>query len=332
MADVLAHKRFHDEQAAYDWVEGHLWPDGPVCPRCGVLGRSTKLQGKSTRIGTYKCKDCRKPFTVKVGTIFEDSHIPMRMWLQAITLMCSSKKGVSANQLHRMTGLTLKSAWFMAHRVREAMRDGSLAPMGSGGIVEIDETIYGRASTHPKGRKPLATRSKNRLTNSAHKNVVLSLVQRGGKVRSYHIEGSTVAQVVPIVIENVSREAQVMTDSAMLYKGMNQDGWFASHDRVDHSAKEYARYEEGRPTIHTNTVEGYFSVFKRGMRGTYQHCKEKHLHRYLAEFDFRYNNRVALGVNDEQRAAAALLGVKGKRLTYKPANSKVTGNAKEEKT
>jgi transposase-like protein len=149
MTDVLSHKRFWDEAEAYKWVEAHLWPDGPVCPRCGQLDRSTKLQGKSTRIGVYKCKDCRKPFTVKVGTIFEDSHIPMRMWLQAIALLCASKKGISSNQLHRMLGITLKSAWFMSHRLREAMRTGPLAPMGSGGVVEIDETIHGRAATHP---------------------------------------------------------------------------------------------------------------------------------------------------------------------------------------
>ena len=315
MADVFSHPRFVDEQAAYDWVEAHLWPGGPICPRCGGLDRNTKLAGKSTRIGTYKCKDCRKPFTVKIGTIFEDSHIPMRLWLQAITLLCSSKKGISSNQLHRILGVTLKSAWFLSHRIREAMRSGELTPMGgSGGVVEIDETIYGRASTHPKGRR----RYNPKITNSAHRNVILSLVERGGEVRSYHIEGSTVGQVIPIVTENVAREAAVMTDSAMLYKRMNDGGHYASHDRVDHSKEEYARYEEGRPVIHTNTVEGYFSVFKRGMRGTYQHCKEKHLHRYLAEFDFRYNNRVALEVNDDQRAAKALQGVKGKRLTYRP--------------
>lgn len=318
MSDVLSHRRFSDEIEAYKWVEAHLWPDGPQCPRCGVLDRWTKLQGKSTRIGTYKCKDCRKPFTVKIGTIFEDSHIPMRLWLQAITLMASSKKGVSANQLHRMTGLTLKSAWFMAHRIREAMRDGALSPPplgGEGGVVEVDETIYGRAATHPKGR-----RFPNRkIVNSAHKNVILSLVERGGRVRSYHVSGSTVAEVIPIVTANVAKETAVMTDAAQMYKFRLRDA-FASHDRVDHTKGEYARYEKGRPVITTNTVENYFSVFKRGMRGTYQHCKEKHLHRYLAEFDFRYNNRVALGVDDDERAALTLTGVKGKRLTYRPAD------------
>jgi transposase-like protein len=313
MSDVLAHKRFSDEAEAYKWVEAQLWPAGPVCPRCGQLDRSTKLQGKSTRIGVYKCKDCRKPFTVKVGTIFEDSHIPMRMWLQAIALLTASKKGISSNQLHRMMGITLKSAWFMSHRIREAMRSGDLAPPmgGGGGVIEVDETIYGRAATHPKGRGPLMRRG---ITNAAHKNVVLALVERGGQVRSYHVAGSTVSEVIPVVNANVSREAQMMTDSAQLYK--YRLGTFASHDRVDHSKGEYALYPQGRPVIHTNTVENVFSVFKRGMRGTYQHCKEKHLHRYLAEFDFRYNNRVALGVHDDVRADRALQGVKGKRLTY----------------
>ena len=285
MPSVLSDDYLHDEAKAYELVESVLWPDGPVCPHCGVVDRASSMKGKSTRIGAYKCYACRKKFTVKIGTIFEDSHIPMRTWLQAIYLMASSKKGISSNQLHRAFGISLRSAWFMSHRIREAMRDGALKPpqMGGGGsgVVEVDETIFGRAATHPKDRR----RKDSRITNSAH--------------------------------NNVSREAQVMTDKAQLYKRMNDDGWFAGHDSVDHSASEYARYEEGRPTIHTNTVEGYFSVFKRGMRGTYQHCKERHLHRYLREFDFRYNNRVALGVSDQERATKALEGVKGKRLKYK---------------
>jgi transposase-like protein len=318
MPSVLSEDYLHDEAKAYELVESVLWPDGPVCPHCGVLDKASPMKGKSTRIGTYKCYACRKKFTVKIGTIFEDSHIPMRTWLQAIYLMASSKKGISSNQLHRTFGISLRSAWFMSHRIREAMRSGDLSPppMGSdGGIVEIDETIYGRAATHPKGRKQKVPRAKVRITNSAHKNVILSLVERGGSVRSYHVESSTVAQIIPIVTANVSKEAAVMTDKAQLYRYRLGD--FASHDRVDHSKGEYVRYEEGRPVIHTNTVENYYSVFKRGMRGTYQHCKEKHLHRYLAEFDFRYNNRVRLGVDDEERATRMLQGVKGKRLKYR---------------
>ena len=303
-----------------------MWPDGPICPRCGQLDRSTKLKGKSTRIGVYKCRDCRKPYTVKVGAIFEDSHIPLRMWLQAIALLCASKKSISSNQLHRMLGITIKSAWFMSHRIREAMRaDGLMPPLGgAGGVVEIDETIYGRAATHPKGRR----RKDAMLTNSAHKNVILALVERGGSVRSYHVAGSTVRQVIPIVQENVSREAAVMTDKAQLYKYRLGD--FASHDRVDHGKGEYVRYEEGRPVIRTNAVENYFSVFKRGMRGTYQNCKEKHLHRYLAEFDHRHNHRKALGIDDEQRALRTLKGVKGKRLTYRTTAGRRRSEARTE--
>ena len=309
---LLSQKHLQDEQAAYDWVEAHVWPDGPVCPKCGSVERISKMAGKATRFGLYKCYACRSQFRVTVGTIFEASHIPLRLWLQAMYLIAGSKKGISSNQIHRTLGLTLKSAWFMSHRIREAMRSGSLAPMGStGGVVEVDETIYGRASTHPKGRR----RKNAKITNSAHRNVILSLVERGGQVRSYHVEGSTVGQIIPIVTANISHEAQVMTDSAQLYK--YRLGNFASHDRVDHSKEEYVRYELGRVVIHTNTVENVFSVFKRGMRGVYQHCSEKHLHRYLAEFDFRYNNRMALGVNDEQRAAAIVKGIVGKRLTYR---------------
>jgi hypothetical protein len=208
-----------------------------------------------------------------VGTVFESSHIPLHKWFQAAHLLCSSKKGISSHQLHRILQVTYEAAWFASHRLREAMRTGELSPMGGAGgsgIVEIDETIYGRAATHPKGRGPFGAK----LTNSAHKNVILSLVERGGSVRSYHVAGSTVAEVIPVVEANVAKEAAVMTDKAALYRARLRG--FASHDVVDHSEKEYARYEDGRPVIHTNTVEGYFSVFKRGMRGTYQHCKEKH--------------------------------------------------------
>jgi transposase-like protein len=318
MPSVLSEDYLHDEAKAYELVESILWPDGPVCPHCGVLERASPMKGKSTRIGTYKCYACRKKFTVKIGTIFEDSHIPMRTWLQAIYLMASSKKGISSNQLHRTMGISLRSAWFMSHRIREAMRYGGFTPpMGSdGGVVEIDETIYGRAASHPKGRKEKVKGKTNvRITNSAHKNVILTLVERGGSVRSFHIEGSTVGQVIPIVLGNVAKEAAVMTDKAQLYS--RRLGDFASHDRVDHSKGEYVRYETGRALIHTNTVENYFSVFKRGMRGVYQHCKEKHLHRYLSEFDFRHNNRVALGVDDQERATRMLQGVRGKRLKYR---------------
>lgn len=311
---LLSQKHLQNEEDAYKWVEARIWPNGAQCPHCFEQKRVSKMEGKATRFGLYKCYACRKQFRVTVGTIFEKSHVPLYLWLQAFYLIAGSKKGISANQLHRTLGVTLKTAWFMGHRIREAMRIGSLTPPmgGEGKIVEIDETIYGRASTHPKGRR---NDPKRKITNSSHKNVILSLVERGGTVRSYHVAGSTVSEVIPIVNANVRKETFVMTDSAQLYK--RQLSNFASHDRVDHSAYEYVRYVEGAPTIHTNTVEGYFSVFKRGMRGTYQHCKEKHLHRYLAEFDFRYNNRVALGVDDETRASKMIKGAQGKRLTYR---------------
>jgi transposase-like protein len=316
MSSLLSQKHLQDEAAAYEWVEAHLWPEGPVCPHCGSVERISKMAGKATRFGLYKCYACRQQFRVTVGTIFEKSHVPLYLWLQAFFLLAGSKKGISANQLHRTLDVSLKTAWFMGHRIREAMRSGSLSPMGGdGGIVEIDETIYGRAATHPKGRK----RPDARITNSAHKNVVLSLVERGGEVRSYHVAGSTTAEVIPIVNANVAKEASVMTDAAQLYKYRLGD--FASHDRIDHSKGLYAEYPEGRPVIHTNTVEGYFALFKRGMRGTYQHCKEKHLHRYLAEFDFRYNNRKSLGIEDAERAARMVKGAKGKRLTYRASDS-----------
>jgi transposase-like protein len=300
---ILSDLHFHNEEAAYEWVESRLWPNGPQCPRCKGTERVGKLQGKSTRIGTYKCYECKKPFTVKVGTIFEDSHLKLNIWLQAIHLVCSSKKGMSANQLHRTLKITLKSAWFLGHRIREALRSGSLAtPMGGeGAIVEIDETFIGQ--------------DKNRVKKAGvhHKQKVLSLVERGGDVRSFRIIDVDLANIKPIVDANLSKESRLMTDQAPRYKKLGQE--FAEHQAVDHGREEWVRGD-----CHTNTLEGYFSIFKRGMKGVYQHCDQKHLHRYLAEFDFRYNYRVALGVHDEQRAEKALLGVKGKRLTYKAAD------------
>ncbi|WP_038967848.1 IS1595 family transposase [Bradyrhizobium diazoefficiens] len=308
MKSVLSAKHFHNEEAAYAFVEARLWPQGPVCPHCGGVERISKMGGKSTRIGAYKCYQCRKPFTVKVGTIFESSHIPMRHWLQAIFLMASSKKGISSNQLHRTLGCTLKTAWFLSHRIREAMRSTDTSPMGgNGGVVEADETFFGRIDGMPKGKAAWA-----------HKNVVLTLVERGGSARSFHIDGVRTGDILPIIRENLSREAQLMTDEANAYKVI-ADIEGLDHDSVKHSKDEYVR-REGDKVISTNTVEGYYSVFKRGMKGTYQHCKEKHLHRYLNEFDFRYSNRVALGVNDTDRAERALKGVAGKRLTYRTTN------------
>lgn len=304
MSSVLSDKHFHDERAAYAYVEARIWPNGPICPHCGNTdkARITKLAGESTRIGVHKCKECRKPFTVKVGTVFESSHVALRLWLQAIHLLCSSKKGISSNQLHRTLGVTLKTAWFMSHRIREAMRAGSLAPMGgAGSIVEIDETLSGKIAGAPKRLGP--------GWHFAWKNTVLALVERGGAVRTFHVEGVTMGQLLPIIRANVARETVVMTDEHAVYKNLGSE--FAEHHSVNHSAKEYAR-----GPVTTNTVEGVFSIFKRGMKGVYQHCDERHLHRYLAEFDFRYSNRVALGINDIARADLALKGAIGKRLTY----------------
>lgn len=307
---ILSAKHFHDEAAAYRFVEARIWPNGPVCPHCGGTDRISPMKGKSTRIGTYKCYQCRKPFTVKIGTIFESSHVKMHLWLQAIFLMASSKKGISANQLHRTLGVTLKTAWFMAHRIREAMREGGLGPMGgSGQVVEADETYFGKAinqepSEQRKGRPLL-----KRKAGTSNKRAVLGLIERGGQVRTFHVAQATKVNVAKLVTENVDRESVLYTDESRLYTGMKDV--FADHQSVKHSRGEYAR-----GGVHSNTIESYFSIFKRGMKGTYQHCAEKHLHRYLAEFDFRHNRRVALGVNDEARANNILSGVVGKRLTY----------------
>lgn len=312
MKSLTNAKHFQNEESAYEWVEARIWPNGPICPHCGGVERISKMGGKSTRIGAYKCYQCRKPFTVKVGTIFESSHIPMHLWLQAIFLLSSSKKGISSNQLHRTLGCTLKTAWFLSHRIREAMRDGGLAPMGgegSNGIVEVDETYYGKTkvkkpSPQRKGRPYI-----HRGGGPAGKRAIVSLVERGGKVRSFHVENADKPTVVGIVTGNIAKEARLHTDESRLYIGADQH--FASHETVNHTAKEYARGD-----VNTNSVEGYFSIFKRGMKGVYQHCGENHLHRYLSEYDFRYNNRVALGIGDAERADRVLDGVSGKRLTY----------------
>ncbi|MGH6925498.1 MAG: IS1595 family transposase [Propylenella sp.] len=317
---TLSAKRFHDEQAAYDWVESRLWPKGPVCPHCGGTDRISKMQGKSTRFGLYKCYRCRKPFRVTVGTIFEASHIPLHIWLQGIALLSSSKKGISSNQLHRTLGIGLKAAWFMSHRIREAMRDGALAPLGgSGGPVEADETYLWK-----KAPEKILTRTtrgrpftKSGKPGPANKRAILSLVERGGSVRSFHVENADKSTVSIIVDENVAREARMHTDESRIYSDVI--GMVADHQTVRHSAGEYVRWQDGE-AIHTNSAEGFFSIFKRGMKGIYQHCAEKHLHRYLAEFDFRYNNRVAVGVDDAARADAALRGFVGKRLTYRTIN------------
>lgn len=300
---ILSKPYFHDEAEAFAYLEGILWPNGPVCPHCGsVSGKHYDL--RKTRVGLRKCSDCRKQFTVKVGTVFESAHIALNKMLQAVYLMSSSKKGISAHQLHRVLEITYKSAWFLAHRIREAMRSGELSPLGGEGkTVEVDETYIGRVKGVPKPRG-----------GSSHKNVVLTLVERGGGARSFHIDSVSIADILPIVEANVAKETAMMTDQGASYPVVAKD--FASHGVVNHAKEEYVR-REGEKVISTNTVEGYYSIFKRGMKGVYQHCSEKHLHRYLAEFDFRYSNRVALGCDDAMRAHRALSGVRGKRLTYR---------------
>jgi transposase-like protein len=310
MGNTLSAAHLQNEEAAYAYLEARVWPEGPVCPHCGGVERISKMQGKSTRIGTYKCYQCRKQFTVKVGTVFESSHVPLNVWLQAVALLTSSKKGFSSNQLSRILGVTLKTAWFMSHRIREAMRDDVLPPLGGAGkVVEADETYIGRmANSEPSPQRK--GRPYVHPNRPARKRAVVSLVERGGKVRSFHVENADKATVTNIVNENIRRESRIHTDESRLYNDVK--GTFAAHETVHHSSGEYARGD-----VNTNTVEGFFSVFKRGMTGVYQHCAEKNLHRYLSEFDFRYNNRVKLGVSDTMRADIALQGIVGKRLTYR---------------
>ncbi len=296
----LSAPHFTNEDAAREYLEKLRWPNGPVCPHCGVVDKAYATK----RPGKYRCaeKECRKDFTVKVGTVFEDSKIPLHKWLLAAYLLCSSKKGMSSHQLHRTLEVTYKTAWFMTHRIRETMKTGMFSPMGgSGKVVEADETFIGRKDGAKKQR------------GYAHKRPVLSLVERGGQVRSFHVDGTSTDDVMPILKANIAKETALMTDEAGQYCYADQH--FASHGFTRHSAGEYVRGK-----IHSNTIEGYFSIFKRGMKGIYQHCGEKHLHRYLAEFDFRYNTRTLLGFDDTGRADAVLAGIEGKRLTYRRIN------------
>jgi transposase-like protein len=305
MASALSAPHFHNEEAAYAYVESRIWPEGPVCPHCGGTVRISKMGGKSTRIGAYKCYQCRKPFTVKIGTIFESSHVPLNVWLQAMYLIAGSKKGISSNQLHRTLGVTLKTAWFMSHRIREAMRSGDFTPFGSdGGVVEADETFIGFEPHVLSGEFDAGKRGFH------GKMKVLALIDRNsGRSKAYVVDKIAVDFIMPILRENIAREARLATDDAGVYRRAIKD--FAAHGVVRHSRGQY-----GLGDVHTNTVEGYFSIFKRGMRGIYQWCGKKHLHRYLAEFDFRYSNREANGINDATRADILLAGVVGRRLTY----------------
>jgi transposase-like protein len=301
----FADPRFHNEDAARAWFEACRWPEGPVCPHCGSLKHyATKKAGR------YRCgeKECRKDFTVMTKSVMERSHAKLTQWAVGFQMAASSKKGFSAHQLHRVLGCEYNTAWFMWHRIREAMRRGGLEPLGGPGkTVEIDETYVGRVEGVPKQRH-----------GAAHKNVVLTLVERGGSARSFHVEGSTVGQLMPIIRANVNRETEIHTDQGSWYRWLRAT--FDGHETVNHAEEEYVR-REGDKVITTNTVEGYYSIFKRGMKGVYQHCKEKHLHRYLAEYDFRYTYRFSLGYTDEDRAVLAVKGGEGKRLLYRQPRS-----------
>ncbi|MEO1040073.1 MAG: IS1595 family transposase [Pseudomonadota bacterium] len=309
---ALSAPYFHDEAAAFAKLESVIWPEGPVCPHCGNREKVYAIKAnpdQRVRHGLKKCGSCRKQFTVKVGTVFEHGRIPLHKMLQAVYLMCSSKKGVSAKQLERTLEVTYKTAWFLAHRIREAMRSGDLdVPFGSGGgAVEADETFIGREPGMPM-----------KAGGYSHKRKVLALVDRDTKrVRTMVVDDLKPATLGPILQANIAREARLMTDEARYYKPIGKG--FAAHETVNHGADEYVRGD-----VTTNSAEGYFSVFKKGMRGVYQHCAKKHLHRYLAEFDFRYNEREANGVRDIDRTDTALRMTKGKRLTYRGTHSLAT--------
>ncbi|MGC2523093.1 MAG: IS1595 family transposase [Stellaceae bacterium] len=302
--ELLSDPVYHDEDAARAYIEQVRWPDFVTCPLCGSFDKIAKLGGQSMGPEWWYCGSCKDKFTVRVGMVFERSHIPLHKWLLAIRLMASSKKGISAHQLHRTLGITYKSAWFLAHRVREAMNDtGSSAPLGGeGAFVEADETYVGGRARNRAYRQP------------APKKAVVSLVERSGRVRSQHVPEVNAANLRPILEAGIDKASHLRTDESGVYWKAGEK--FASHRTVNHSEKEYVRGDAS-----TNAAENFFSILKRGIYGTYQHVSEEHLHRYLAEFDFRHNNRVKLGIGDTERARRAIVGAEGKRLTYRRTRS-----------
>ncbi|HEX4742865.1 MAG TPA: IS1595 family transposase [Caulobacteraceae bacterium] len=311
---VLNAPHFQNEKAAFAYVEAHLWPNGPVCPHCGGFDRISRMKGKSTRLGLHKCYQCRKPFTVRQGSIFESSHLPLHLWLQVIHLMCASKKGISTRQVQRMLQCSMKTAWFLTHRIREAMAEKHgifTSPLGGAGkIIEADEAFIGRDAT-------------KKLKGPGPHFPVMSLVERNGRVRSFHVPNVTANSLRGVLAQHADPKSRLMTDDAGTYA---QIGWnFADHGRVTHSRGEYVSKQDA--TIHTNTVEGYFSILKRGIFGTFHHVSEAHLSRYLSEFDYRYNTRSALGVEDVERAYLVVIAAKGKRLTYETTSRRGQGAA-----
>ena len=308
MASILNQPQFQDPDKAREYLERQVWPNGPVCPHCGSVAAPYALNG--ARPGMYKCRDCREPFTVTVGTVFERSKVGLHLWMQAVHWMSASKKGISAKQLERMLGVTYKTAWFMAHRIREAMKEGGTGMLGGGGsVVEADETYM----------VPKKDEKKNRAGH--HRTKVVSLVSRDGKTRSFHVANIDAANLKPILTAHIAADTHLMTDSASHYRTMYTV--FDAHESTNHSKGEYAkksRKVKGR-TVHSNTVEAYFSILKRGIVGTFHHVSEAHLQRYVNEFDFRFSNRESLGVNDTMRMNAALAGIGGKRLTYRRTDS-----------
>lgn len=308
---ALTAPHFQSEDAARAMIEGIRWPNGPICGHCG----ETEKRYSTKRAGRYRCGNpaCKKDYTVTTGTVMESSHVPLHKWMMGFYLESSSKKGFSAHQLHRALGVTYKTAWFMHHRIMEAMRQGGLdlPPMGgSGRVVEADETYFGNIESTKMSTNPTSGYKRYKGRGPGSKRAIVTLVERGGKVRTFHVPRADKATVAKIVTDNIHHESRLHTDESRLYFGADQ--FFAQHETVRHSAYEYARGD-----VNTNSAEGYFSIFKRGMRGIYQHCSEKHLHRYLAEFDFRYNHRTALGYSDEARTTEAVKGAIGKRITYR---------------
>lgn len=311
MAAIQNQPHFQDADKAREYLEALRWPNGPVCPHCGVIGNAYKLEGTKHRAGLYKCKDCREQFTVTVGTLFERSKIALNVWLQAVHLMCASKKGISAKQLERMLGVTYKTAWFMSHRIREAMTANPtnlLGGPGSSGIVEADETYWGTAKDAEGTKYPAKTGG-----GYSPKMKIFSLVERQGEKRTIHVPNVTGQTLGPILKAHVAKSARLMTDEAGYYKKIGKH--FASHESVNHSKEEYVRGD-----VSSNTAESSFAILKRGLVGTFHSVSEQHLQRYANEFDFRWNTRQSLGFNDLMRTDAALRGITGKRLTYRRLN------------